>query len=268
MTVKRRRVGKSGHGYTVDGEKVPGVTRILDLLPKDNLIKWAAESTAKYALNNWGTLSDLPPADRLDRMFGARFEKSQPAAKRGTEVHALAEPAIRGEPINMDAVPEELRGYVESYLDFCDVIGPVPLENGTELVVANRTHRYCGTADLVADLPDLIYDGEGIAADRWLLELKTGKGVWPESALQACAYEHSEVFVDPKDPDDERKTEWLKIGRCGVVHIGPDSWELHPLDTGPEVWEFFLHLRWLYDRQDDMKSWVGGTATVADLAPV
>jgi hypothetical protein len=275
MTVKRRRVGKTGHGYTVDGEKVPGVTRILDLLPKDALIKWAAESTGKYAINNWESLSALPPADRLDLLFGARFEKSDPAAKRGTQVHRLAEPAIRGEAINMDAVPVELRGYVEAYLDFCDTIDPKPLQNGTELVVANRTHRYCGTADLVADLPALAYDGEVIPACRWLLDLKTSPKsvVWPESALQACAYENAEVFVDPDEPDDERKVEWLQIERCGVVHIGPTDWALHPLDTGPEVWEFFLHLRWLYDHMEMKNSkpvlpgyWVGGTASVAEPA--
>ena len=266
MSVKRRRYGRTGHGYSVDGEKVPGVTRILDQLPKDNLIKWAAEATGKYAINHWGELSDLPPADRLDRLFGARFEKSQPAAKRGTEVHRYAERWNNDEDFDRDTIPEELRGYVEAYIDFYDTMQVRPLEGGTELVVANRTHRYCGTADLVGDLPALTYDGELIPASRWLLELKTSKGVWPESALQACAYEHSEVFVDPDDPDDERKTEWLQITRCGVVHIESDAWALHPLDTGPEVWEFFLHLRWLYDRQDDMKSWVGGTAAVADLA--
>lgn len=266
MTVKRRRYGKSGHGYTVDGAKVPGVTSILGLLPKDNLIKWAAESTADYAVNNWGTLSEMPWADRLKALYGARFEKSQPAAKRGTEVHRLAEPAIRGEEIDMDAMPPELRGYVESYLDFCDTIDPKPLENGTELVVANRTHRYCGTADLVADLPALTCEGEFIQAGRWLLELKTSKGVWPESALQACAYEHCEVFVDPDEPDDERLVEWLGIQRCGVVHIGPDAWALHPVETGPEVWEFFLHLRYLAEEQESMKTWVAASAYPAAAA--
>ena len=260
MTVKRRRYGRSGHGYTVDGAKVPGVTTILGFLPKDNLIKWAAESTADYAVNNWETLSGVPWADRLKTLYGARFEKSQPAAKRGTEVHRLAEPAIRGEAIDMDAAPPELRGYLEAYLDFCDAINPKPLENGTELVVANRTHRYCGTADLVADLPSVTWENVVIPAGRWLLELKTSKGVWPESALQACAYEHSEVFVDPEAPDDERRTEWLGIEHCGVVHIGPDAWMLHPVETGAEVWEFFLHLRWLHDRQESMKSWVGDGA--------
>jgi hypothetical protein len=265
MTVKRRRYGKSGYGYTVDGEKVPGVTTILKQLPNDNLIKWAANATAAYALDHWDELSREPPSVKLTRLQKSRYEISSPAAKRGTEVHRLGAALSVGEEV---LVPEELTGYVEAYRGFLDTIEPQPVQGATELAVASRTHRYCGTADLVADLPAVVCDGELIPACRWLLDLKTAKsGVWPENALQLCAYKHADVFVDPDEPDDERPMEWLQIARCGVVHIGSDDWELRPVDTGPEVWEFFQHLRWLHDQQDRMKEWVGGPVRVADLAP-
>jgi hypothetical protein len=272
MTVRRRRYGRSGFGYTADdghgGEefvKFPGVTKILAMMPRDALINWAAEATADYAINNWHDLETVPWADRLKRLYGARYQISNPAAHRGTEVHKYAEPAIEGETINMDEVPQELRGYVEAYLGFCDTIEPAPLEGGTELVVASRTHRYCGTADLVADLPDVICDRELIPAGRWLLELKTtGKGIYPESALQACAYSRADVFVHPDNPEDERPMDWLKIEHCGAVWIKSDDWELRPLDTGPEVWETFLQLRRLYDLDDSggLRAWVSSPATV------
>ena len=48
---------------------------------------------------------------------------------------------------------------------------------------------------------------------------------------------------------------WLGIERCGAIHVTADGWELRPLYTGPDAWEYFQHLRWLYDRQKP--PWVG-----------
>jgi hypothetical protein len=267
VTVKRRRYGKSGFGYKVDGERVPGVTRILGMLPKDNLIEWAANETARYGINNWAELSKLPPADRFDALAAGRWEKTRAGGQRGTVVHQLAAD-LADERLDWAAVPDEYRGYVEQYQAFRDTLGVDALEGGIELVVASREHRYCGTADLVADLGAVFVERELIPACRWLLEVKTSpKGPYPESALQAVAYANAEVFVHPDDPEDERPMDWLKIQRCGVVQLHSDAWALYPVDTGPEVWEAFLHLRWLYEADEDgtMKGWVGPTARPALL---
>ena len=217
--IKRRRYGKSGWGYTVDGERAPGVTKILGMLPKDNLIKWAAESTGDYALNNWDRLSTIPYADRLKLLYRARYEISDPAAKRGTEVHRLAQAVAEAPPGVEVPVPEELHGYVEQYREFLDTMEVAPLRGATELVVASRTHRYCGSTDLVADLGAVSCDGEIIPPGRWLLDLKTsGKGIYPESALQTCAYKNADVFIDPADPENERPMSGSRsstAGRCG-----------------------------------------------------
>jgi len=268
MAIKRRRYGKSGWGYTVDGKRAPGVTKILGMMPKDNLIKWAAESTGDYAVNNWGRLSEIPPADRLKELYGSRFLKSDPAAKRGTEVHRYAAD-LAEDRLNWDRVPGELRGYVEAYQGFLDTMEVRALVGAAELVVASRTLSYCGTTDLIADLSAVTVDGETIPPGRWLLDLKTsGKGIYSETALQTCAYKNAEVFVDPADPEaEERPMGWLQIEHCGAVWIKSDDWELRPLDTGPLVWEVFKTLRWLYDRQEeDMPLWVSGPAIVAELA--
>jgi hypothetical protein len=270
MAVKRRRYGTSGHGYTVDGQKVPGVTSILKMLPNDALIGWAGRVTAEYTLDHWAELAEMAPSTRLKTMTGARFETLRTASKRGTDVHRLAEGLVAGEAVT---VPEELAGHVEAYRDWLDAVEPVPV--ATELVVAHRIHRYCGTADLVADLPGLLLDDGPIPAARWLLELKTtASGVWPESALQATAYSRAEVYVHPEHPDDEQPMSLLGIERCGVVWIKSDTCELRPVDTSEELWDFFVHLRWLYDRMEirDSKpvlpgTWIGPPAELAELVP-
>jgi hypothetical protein len=268
MTIKRRRYGRTGFGYKIDGESVPGVTKVLGMMPRDNLIKWAAESTADYTLNHWDELAQMPYADRLKAMYGSRFLITQPAAKRGTEVHAFAA-QLAEEELDWSLVPPELRGHVEACADWLDSMDVAALENGSELVVASREHLYCGSADLVADLAALRCDRELIPPCRWLVEVKTtAKGPFPESALQATAYQHADVYVHPDYPDAEQPMSLLGIERCGVLQLASDDWAFYPVDTGPDVWETFLRLRWLFDQEDSgaMRGWVGTPAEVAHLA--
>jgi len=271
MTIQRRRAG-SGHAYYVDGEKVPGVTTILKVLPL-NLADWAARCAADYALDHWDELCDAKPSERHDLLRYARLKVKDAAARRGTEVHALADaltqPLAEGE--EPPRVPPELVGHVEAYGRWLDQIQPAVLAN--ELVVASRTFRFCGTADLVADLPELLCDFQVIPPARWLLELKTtASGVWPESALQATAYRHAEMYVHPEHPDVEQPMDLLGIERAGVVWIKSDSCELHPVDTSPELWEFFRHCRWMFDRMEYDRGnvklpghWLSPVATTGEL---
>jgi hypothetical protein len=269
VTISRRKYG-TGHAYYVDGEKVPGVTTVLKVLPL-NLAGWAARTTAEYALDNWATLSEMPPSQRLRAMEGARNKVRDAAARRGTEVHKLGEALAEGQEVK---VPDELAGHVGAYRDWLDRIQPAVM--ATELVVASRKHRYCGTSDLIADLPELLLGPELISPCRWLLELKTtASGVWPESALQATAYRHADVYVHPEHPDDEQPMELLGIERAGVIWIKSDACELRPVDTGPELWDFFQHARWMFDRMEKgptgdyrlPSGWLGSPATTGELVP-
>lgn len=263
MTVKRRKYG-TGHAYYVDDEKYPGVTTVLGMLPKDGLIGWAARATAEYAIDYWDELARLRLSQRLNKLRKAMYEDRDAAGHRGTEVHRLARHLIAGEEV---IVPDELAGHVEAYTRFLDQIEPEPV--ATELIVVNKTLRYCGTSDLVADLPEILTDdGEVCPPARWLLELKTTRsGVWPESAIQATAYQRAEFFVDPASPEEERPMDWLRIARCGVVWVTSEGWELRPVDTGETAWEIFQRLRWLFDHQDDLKGLIGAAALVPVLAP-
>ena len=240
MAIARVNSG-GGHSYTIDGTKVPGVTTIIgDALPKPALINWAGNVTAAYAVDHWPELGELPPSQRLERLKKAKYEDRDQAARRGTEVHALAEALARGEEVD---VPEELAGHVEAYVDFLNSWEPVVVLS--ETVVANRAIGYCGTLDLIADMRH----------QRWLLELKTTRsGIFPESALQACAYGRAEVWLDAFG--DEHPMDALGINRAAAVHIRADGWDLRPLDVGEEVWAVFRHLAWLRRHLEDNRRWV------------
>jgi hypothetical protein len=271
--ISRRNYGRN-HSYKIDGLKVPGVTTITGHFKSGALVEYPGKQVANYAVDNWGTppapghpadpddpgspgsgLSALPPAARLKELLASRWADRDAAAGRGSLVHAIARRLHEGE--TEVPYPEELAGHVEACVDFLDRLEPKIV--AAELILGNRTVRYCGTLDLIADLGPIPWDGTIIPPARWLLDLKTGRsGIWPETAMQLAGYEHAEVFLG--EDGAERPMEWLEIERCAAVWIRGDGWDLIPVDTGPDTWAYFQYLAWLYHQEEARKEWVGVAA--------
>jgi hypothetical protein len=259
VTLRRRGFGQ-GHAYYADNVRgipttlagmeglvrLPGVTSIRDLLPKENLKRWYGRTAADYCINNWDELAALPLMERHKLIAGAADAQKQTAAARGTAVHRYAEQLVQGRPLRSLEVPVEHQGFVRSYAAFLRRYEVEPI--AVELIVINRAVGYCGTADLVAHVRGQV----------WLLELKTAQsGLWPESALQAAGYEHAETWVNVGEWDDEHKLEAFGIERAGAVWIKPDVCEFRSLDTGPDVWAYFQRLAANWWANEDMKTWIG-----------
>jgi hypothetical protein len=250
--IKRRNHGR-GHSYYADHMpghpddelvKLPGVTTVLQQQPKTALIKWAATTTADYAVDYRHRLVKLPPSEHLKELYGARHKHVDPLARRGTEVHRIAGEIVQGKPVE---IPAELRGHVEQYRRFLEAFKIEPV--AVELIVANRALGYCGSADLVAH----VY-GWGVT----MLEIKTSASakIWPEAALQACGYERGEVFAFPGETD-EHPLAGLGIERAGALSLRGDGYDLRPLDTGPAVWDYFCRLVANHYAQPQLDEWVG-----------
>lgn len=245
MSIQRIDRGR-GHSYRIDGERADGVTTLIgDGLAKPALINWAANTTAGYAVDNWAELGELTVSQRLERLKKCRYEERDAAARRGTEVHGLAEQLAAGVEVE---VPDELAGHVESYVRFLDEFEPEPIL--IESVVASRKWRYCGTLDLVAR----------IRGEVWILDVKTTRsGIFPDVALQIAAYRHAEVYLD--DPSDDSQGEQpmaaLGITRSGAIHVRADGYDLIPLDTSEAVYKDFLHVAWVARMTKRMDAWRG-----------
>jgi hypothetical protein len=245
-TIARRNYGK-GHGYTVDGTRVPGVTTIIgETTNKPALVEWAANTTAGYAVDHWDELGKLTPSKKLDKLKKAKWEDLDAASNRGTEVHRLAEAYISGHDIE---VPDELEGHVRAYERFAREWEVKPVQ--VEVVIANLTVGYCGTVDLVADMAD---------GYRHLTDLKTSRsGIFPETALQVVAYSRAEFYaIQGEDgkyvthPMDE-----LNVQRLSAVHVQADDYRVVPVLHDDEVFEYFRHLAWLYRRLENQREWLG-----------
>ena len=238
--IRRITRGKNHHYEDADGRRVPGVTTILDGgLPKKELIGWAGNATAEGAVNNWDALSELPPGARMKTLQGIRYEVTNKAKNRGTQVHLYAEALVQG--IEVKGVPDELRPYVENYVRFIDAWKLDPIL--VEVVIANYTYGFAGTLDLVADLT-----GPTGERERYLLDIKTGeKGIYAETALQLAAYRFAESYVDADGDEQPMPT----VEHTGAIHITADDAQLIPTVSEREQLTMFRIAQKIYEYDKD-----------------
>lgn len=113
-----------------------------------------------------------------------------------------------------------------------------PLVERLEVLAAERqvwnlTLGYAGTFDLLVRLRD---------GTIWLVDIKTGKGVYSDHALQLMAYSMAE-FVGSDDVVDEAATELLRgIGGMAVLHLADDHWEFRAVRHDAATWSAFRGL--------------------------
>lgn len=251
--IRRINTGR-GHRYTIDGQPAPGVTTLLGAgFPKPALVHWAANTVAEYVADatpeHLEALRGLGRDAMYDQLRKAPNRTRDRAAARGTDVHRYAEQLVRGDAID---VPDDIAGYVDAAVAFMNDwrINPVL----TEALVASRRHMYCGTVDLVADLPD---------GRRAIMDYKTGKqlrrnekGVYPEAALQLAAYRHADTYVG----DDGTELPMTEVGiTCSYgVRLVPDgTYRVCPLQTDDTVFSYFLNIARVGRHFHHMDEWVG-----------
>jgi hypothetical protein len=156
----------------------------------------------------------------------AATAKRDMAAALGTAVHDAAASDLRPEDVD-----EALRPRLRQYLDWAEKAKPAII--GTEFQVWNLTVGYAGTIDLLCQLAD---------GSVWLVDLKTGGGVYADHAIQIAAYANAE-FVGEDNVRDEWLTEWLlKVDGQAVLHLADDGWEFIAIPTDSGAWEAFRGL--------------------------
>ena len=222
FTVKGQRL------YLLDGEPLPSVTTILQQWPKQ-LVGWAMDQAAVYAVEHWDELGDLPSLERMRSIIAGANSRSGQARTRGTKIHTYGEALVAGEVVD---VPAEYVGPAQAYARFLDrwQVKPIIVERP----IVNRTRRYAGRPDLLATI--------GSDSVPTLLDIKTGKSVYEDAALQLCAYGHAENWLD----GDGAERPWQEPEQYAVVHVGPDSADLRMVEVDERTWRTFLYVREAY----------------------
>lgn len=234
----RRNYGR-GHGYKLDGQKIPGVTTIIDVLDKPALRNWYARTAAERAVNEWDAIGQMPVAERLTYIQYGPKDRVQAAALRGTQIHDLGEKLARGEEVD---VPDEHVGPVEAYARWMDRWDIEPIAAETPL--CSVTYGYGGTADLWGR----VGKRDGAVA---LLDIKTGSGVYDETGLQLAAYRYSEII----QPEKGVEIATPAVDMVYVAHVGPDDVRMLPVTADSEVFRTFLYLAHVHRTREQWSEW-------------
>lgn len=191
------------------------MTTILGQIGKAEALKWwAAAETAKYAVtmkDTWLNLEDQAAIDLLKREPLRVLNK---AASRGTDVHAIADHYAQTGAVGEIA---QHSGYVDAMRSFFADHQPLPIL--AEQTVFSSA-GYAGSFDLICRLPAL-------ADSVCILDYKTSKAIYPDTAAQLAAYANAEQYVDRHD----KMQPMPKIESGVIVRFGEDgSYEVQQAD--------------------------------------
>ena len=198
------------HRYTFEGSVYPGVTSLIKVVDKsDVLMRWAARNTAEAAIlqaANLPSLLETSGKEGVIRLLAERSSwKRDAAADLGTDLHGYADRISQGEDIAKDTVPDEAWARASGYAEWWKASGW--RRRITEAYIVNRTLGYGGTIDLLA------YDEEGRTV---LADVKSGKGVYGETILQLVGYGMAEMIAPADSPVAYPMP---AIDRYAVLHV-------------------------------------------------
>lgn len=218
--------------YRWQGRDLPSVTSIRRMagLPF-GLHNWTINQVIAAALDSAAAIiaagNDVASLQvlRHELRTAATAERDR-AAKLGTAVHdAIA----TGRPL--EDLPEDQQPRARQYQAWLRTSGAVEL--ASEFQVFNLTAGYAGTVDALVRLRD---------GSVWLVDYKTGKGIYSDHALQVVAYAQAE-FVGQDDLIDESLTSLLRqVKGVAVLHLADDGWGFHAIRYDQETWAAFRGL--------------------------
>lgn len=247
-----KRGGSRLYVHPESAEKVPGVTSVLNMLPKPFLRFWASKVSAEYAVENIGAVVSLAMTDKVaavDLIKRAPDRFTARAADNGTDAHSIFETLARGQElgrIHPDALP-----YVSIFKGFEKAYDPEFLF--IEETVWSETYGYAGSFDFIAKVTDPDTAERMTVVGDWKT---TRSGVHDEVALQETAYAKADYIVLP----DGTKHEIPQIDGGIVVHAAradknddssPIVGQVVPARIGDDLFEIFKALRsvWEFDRE-------------------
>lgn len=202
-----------------DNQLVPGLTTILGILNKPALVRWA---------NNLG-LEGVNVSSYVDTLAGI-----------GSIAHAMCTNHLIGaETDTADYTKNEIDAAENSVLSFLAWEKENPIEEvyWVERPLVSRVYKFGGTADIYC-----LVNGY-----REIIELKSGKGIWPEHIYQVAA---QKLLLTEND---------FPVDRCRVLNIprSEDESFMEHILTDKEIergQKIFLHCLAIYNLKKEEKN--------------
>ncbi len=222
-----------------DGKEVPGVSGIIDMMPKPALMPWAARLAAEYVVGNMEVVKELIVADErkaIAMIKGASSRFSESAAKEGTMVHHYTEEIARAVMTSTkpkaDRMPTNMMPYLKQYVKFLKEFGVEPVM--LETAVWDEEVGFAGRFDMVAKL-------KAISDALVVVDTKSGaSGVWESVSLQQTAYAYADEYYDEATDTFKPMPE---IEAAYALWLRPEGFALIPVQTSEQEWAQFKRLR-------------------------
>jgi len=167
------------HLHLLDGKPLTGVTTVLSVIAKPALIQWSANEAIKFIKEKWGDngLTADQLFEVLDEAKYAHRRKKEDAGAKGTEVHAEIEKYI-----NHCISTGDLTGNWDKSKQTAK-FAEWAIENNVKFLAAEK-HLYSRTM-WTGGICDFICEIDG---KRYVGDVKTSSGIYPEMFIQASAY--------------------------------------------------------------------------------
>lgn len=237
--------------HPTTGEFIPGVTSILNNLPKPFLKPWGQKLVAEEAVKKFDQLARIKEADpdtavQWLKQAPDRFTRHSQIV--GKVSHAYFEDLYLGNTVTTKGQDPDVIAIVDHFKDFLDTIQPEPilLEEG----IWDEDLDYAGTFDAVLRFnnPDILMtdsfgNEQPLVGIGWVDNKTTRSGVHPEVGLQLSAYRHAKYVLRENGETAKNNPGDFAL----VVHVRPEGWELVPVEAGLEEFEVFKTLRKITD---------------------
>lgn len=214
MPDKKNKRSKKGV-YELDGSRYPSVTTVIrDILRKEGLERWMA-----------GQMYDVlkyKPYFSKQRAIEMLFQPSSAEMEIGTAVHNIVEHHENTEEY-ISVLPDTFVGYALAYRAFLEEYGFEDISK--EETLASKKYGFAGTYDRFGRLK---------SGKNALIDIKTGKDLYPEVYLQLSAYK--QLLIENKN---------VQVDEIGGLLLRSDG--TFKYEPGEDVLPVFLGLKTAWD---------------------
>jgi len=188
---------------------VKSVTTALKIINKPALIHWASNMAVDYIMERilpGEVYDEMQLAPLWEEARWAHETNKVNAGKLGTFMHEWIESYIKGKKPQMP-VNERLQKSCRKFLGWVEKHDVKFLLS--EQVVFSQKYMYCGTSDFIC-----VIDGQ-----KYIGDLKTSSGIYPEMLIQVAAYRYAREEEFPAEKYDGQLV--IRIGReDGTLEVG------------------------------------------------
>jgi len=160
---------RRGGFYWVDNAPYASVTSIIGVLDKPALRYWTGQCVYRAFAAN----PDLSEKEAL----AAPWQLSNTSKDRGSTVHSIVE-SWKQTKEHITTIPDQFKGYAEAFYKFVKT-NHVEIQEHEKTVIS-KVYNFAGTLDVLGKLNN--------NKKLMIIDVKTGKGLYPEVELQLSAY--------------------------------------------------------------------------------